>query len=35
MEIDSLSRTLEAPRENCYAPARGLLVMTMMRIQLD
>jgi len=25
MEIHSRSRTLEAPRGNCYAPARGML----------
>jgi len=32
MEIHSGSRTLEAPRGNRYAPARGLLVMMMMMI---
>jgi len=31
MEIHSGSRTLEAPRGNRYAPARGLLVMMMRR----
>ena len=34
MEIHSGSRTLEAPRGNRYAPARGLLVMMMMMVIL-
>jgi len=33
MEIHSGSRTLEAPRGNRYAPARGMLVM-MMKLSL-
>jgi len=32
MEIHSGSRTLEAPRGNSYAPARGLLVMMLIEI---
>jgi len=31
LEIHSGSRTLEAPRGNCDAPARGLLLIMMMQ----
>jgi len=34
MEIDSVPRTLEAPRGNRYAPAWGKLVMMMMMLMM-
>jgi len=34
MEIHSELKTLEAPRGNRYAPARGLLVMMIIIIKL-